>query len=46
MQVALDDGTLLNVRSLETELGANLELAWHTVLEESSSYTATAVPPG
>jgi hypothetical protein len=37
VQVALDDGTLLNVRILETELGANLELAWMTVLEESSS---------
>ena len=36
----------LNVRLLETELGANLELAWKTVLEESSSYTATAVPGG
>ena len=46
MQVALDDGTLLNVRILETELGANLELAWKTVLEESSSYTVTAVPSG
>ena len=31
---------------LETELGANLELAWKTVLEESSSYTVTAVPSG
>ena len=46
VQVALDDGTLLNVRILETELGANLELAWKTVLEESSSYTVTAVPSG
>ena len=46
VQVALDDGTLLNVRILETELGANLELAWKTVLEESSSYTVTAVPGG
>jgi hypothetical protein len=46
VQVALDDGTLLNVRLLETELGANLELAWKTVLEESSSYTVTAVPGG
>jgi Putative phage tail protein len=27
VQVALDDGALLNVRLLETELGANLELA-------------------
>jgi hypothetical protein len=44
VQIALDDGTLLNVRILETELGANLELAWKTVLEESSSYTVTAVP--
>jgi hypothetical protein len=46
VQIALDDGTLLNVRILETELGANLELAWKTVLEESSSYTVTAVPGG
>jgi hypothetical protein len=46
VQVALDDGTLLNIRLLETELGANLELAWKTVLEESSSYTVTAVPGG
>jgi hypothetical protein len=46
VQVALDDGTLLNVRILETELGANLDLAWKTVLEESSSYTVTAVPGG
>src|SRR5262245_16591674 len=46
VQVALDEGTLLNVRLLETELGANLELAWKTVLEESSSYTVTAVPGG
>jgi hypothetical protein len=46
VQVALDDGTLLNVRILETELGANLELAWKSVLEESSSYTVTAVPGG
>ena len=46
VQVALDDGTLLNVRLLETELGANLELAWKTVLEESSSYTVTPVPGG
>jgi hypothetical protein len=46
VQVALDDGTLLNVRILETELGANLELAWKAVLEESSSYTVTAVPSG
>jgi hypothetical protein len=46
VQVALDDGTLLNVRILETELGANLELAWKTVLEESSSYTVAAVPSG
>jgi hypothetical protein len=46
VQVALDDGTLLNVRILETELGGNLELAWKTVLEESSSYTVTAVPGG
>jgi hypothetical protein len=46
VQVALDDGTLLNVRIFETELGANLELAWKTVLEESSSYTVTAVPSG
>jgi hypothetical protein len=28
------------------ELGANLELAWKTVLEESSSYKVTAVPGG
>jgi Putative phage tail protein len=34
VQIALDDGTLLNLRILETELGANLELAWKTVLEE------------
>jgi hypothetical protein len=34
------------VRLLETELGANLELAWKTVLEESSSYTVSAVPGG
>jgi hypothetical protein len=46
VQVALADGTLLNIRLLETELGANLELAWQTVLEESSSYTVTAVPAG
>jgi hypothetical protein len=46
VQVALDDGRLLNVRILETELGANLEIAWKTVLEESSSYTVTAVPGG
>jgi hypothetical protein len=46
VQVALDDGTLLNVRMLETELGGNLELAWKSVLEESSSYTVTAVPSG
>jgi hypothetical protein len=36
----------LNVRILEAELGANLEIAWKTVLEESSSYTGTAVPAG
>ncbi len=46
VQVALDDGTLLDIRILETELGANLELAWKTVLEESSSYTVTVVPGG
>jgi hypothetical protein len=46
VQVALDDGTLLNVRLLDTELGANLEVAWKTVIEESSSYTVTAVPGG
>jgi hypothetical protein len=44
VQIALDDGALLNVRILETELGANLELAWKTVLEESSSYDVEAVP--
>ena len=46
VQVALDDGTLLNVRLLETELGANLELAWKTVLEEQSSYAAVPVTQG
>jgi hypothetical protein len=46
VQVALDDGTLLNVRILETELGANLELAWKTVLEEKSSYEAVPVTQG
>ncbi len=46
VQVALDDGTLLNIRILETELGANLELAWKTVLEEKSSYEAVPVTQG
>jgi hypothetical protein len=36
----------LNVRLHETELGANLELAWKTVLEESSSYSAVSVTQG
>jgi hypothetical protein len=46
VQVALDDGALLNLRLLETELGANLELAWKTVLEEKSSYAAVPVTQG
>jgi hypothetical protein len=44
--IAIDDGTLLNVRLLETELGANLELSWKTVPEERSSYDAVPVTQG
>ncbi len=46
IQVALNDGGLFTVRLLSCDLGANLEVAWQSVVEESSSYTVQAVPAG
>ena len=46
IQVALDDGSLFTARLLSCDLGANLEVAWQSVVEESSSYTVQAVPAG
>jgi hypothetical protein len=44
--VALDDGRSFEVRVLKVDLGANLELAWDTVVQESSTYDVAALTAG
>ena len=44
--VALDDGRSFEVRVLKVDIGANLELAWETVVQESSSYDVSALTSG
>jgi hypothetical protein len=38
VDILLDDGRKLTVRVVEATLGANFELAWKTVVEDSSTY--------
>jgi Putative phage tail protein len=44
LQIALNDGSLFTVRLLQCDLGADLVLAWQTVVQDSASYTVEAVP--
>ena len=44
--IALDDGRSFEVRILKVDIGANLELAWETVVQESSSYDVSALTSG
>jgi hypothetical protein len=44
--IALDDGRSFEVRVLKVDIGANLELAWDTVVQESSTYDVAALTSG
>jgi Putative phage tail protein len=44
--IALDDGRSFEVRVLKVDIGANLELAWDTVVQESSTYDVSALTSG
>ena len=44
--IALEDGRSLTVRVMKVDIGADLELAWETVVEESSTYDVQAVGGG
>jgi hypothetical protein len=44
--VALEDGRSFEVRVLKVDIGANLELAWDTVVQESSTYDVAALTSG
>jgi hypothetical protein len=44
--IALDDGRFFEVRILKIDIGANLELAWDTVVQETSTYDVAALTSG
>ena len=44
--IALEDGRSFVVRVLEIDIGANLELVWDTVVQESASYDVDTLTSG
>jgi Putative phage tail protein len=44
--IALEDGRSFVVRVLEIDIGANLELVWKTVVQESASYGVATLTSG